>query len=113
MMELPGHPSGQIPWMHYQLPGSEILPNSSGARITMICFWWVVVVLVAAYNANLMSYLAVSERRLPFTTLEEAVADSSVEFYMQKSSVAETFIRVSREYRSAMIYILSIDMSEA
>ena len=53
---------------------------------------------MAEYNADLMSYLAVNERRLPFTTLDEAVTDPSVEFYVEKSTVGETFIRVSGKY---------------
>ena len=53
-------------------------------------------VLVATYSANLMSFLAVNERRLPFTTLEEAVSDPSVEFYVRKSTIAMTYIQASR-----------------
>ena len=47
------------------------------------------------YHAELMASLAFKERRLPFTTLTEAVGDPSVEFYAEKSTVGVTFIQAS------------------
>ena len=56
-------------------------------------FWIVVIVMVCTYCANLIVYLTVFERKMPFTTLGEAVLDP-VEFYVSQTSVVRNMLQV-------------------
>ena len=75
-------------------PAGSNLPRSGKARITVAVLWIVVIVMVCSYSANLIVYLSVFERKIPFSTLVEAVEDKSVEFYVSGSSVGRTMLQV-------------------
>ena len=51
--------------------------------------------MVCSYGANLLVYLAVFERKMTFSTLEEAIQDESVEFYVEESSVVRHMLQVN------------------
>ena len=53
------------------LPGGRREPQGGPGQVTVSFFWVVVMVLVATYSANLMSSLAVTQDKLPFTTLRQ------------------------------------------
>ena len=41
-----------------------------------------------------MTFLAIVERKLPFTTLEGAVKDPNMYFYMEATSVGRSYVEV-------------------
>ena len=70
------------------------LPRSGKSRIMVGLFWIVVIVMVCSYCANLIVYLSVFERKMPFSSLTEAVKDASVEYYVGESSVGRNMLQV-------------------
>ena len=70
------------------------LPRSGKSRILVGLFWIVVIVMVCSYCANLIVYLSVFERKMPFSSLTEAVKDASVEYYVGESSVGRNMLQV-------------------
>ena len=56
-----------------------------------------VITMVCSYCAKLLIYLMVAERKIPFSTLEEAIQDESVEFHIPESNIARSMLQVNDE----------------
>ena len=69
-------------------------PLHGGTRVIISSFWVIVIILMSAYSGNLLTYLAINENKLPFHTLEEAVQDENVAFYLPGNAVSRTLIEV-------------------
>ena len=83
-------------------PAGSNLPRSGKARVTVAVLWIVVIVMVCSYSANLIVYLSVFERKMPFSTVVEAVEDIFVEFYVSDSSVGRTMLQVKSKILNSM-----------
>ena len=88
------------------LEGGEVLPVSTTARIVVSSLWFVIIVIICTYNSNLMSFLTVTIKELPYQTLEEALQYGNTEFYVGRTSVGKSFFEVSNfgfaEYESVL-----------
>lgn len=61
-------------------------------------------ILSAAYSAALISFLAVSEDKLPFSSLDEFVEDGTYKFLVLKDSADYDLITVSLKYDYLFIF---------
>ena len=57
--------------------GNDVTPRSCACRLVYWLGYVTAVVVMAAYSANLFSFLTVQNKELPFQTLEALVADRS------------------------------------
>ena len=54
-------------------------------------------ILLVTYSANLISFLTISERKMPFTTLQGAIEEESVPFKMWGGGATRSMVEVSSE----------------
>ena len=64
-------------------------------KIILLCTWLCAVILTAAYAANLVAFLAVSTTKLPFSNVEEMLAQSQYKFRMMAGTSHELIFRNS------------------
>ena len=62
--------------------------------MTILSIWAGVIVIVMTYNANLTSFLATSQTKLPFSTLEEVVAANDYVLSVYEGEFARNFLEV-------------------
>ena len=55
-------------------------PTNLAERVVFGSWWLFCIIVVATYGANLVAFLAVTQRTLPFTTLEELSAQSDYKY---------------------------------
>ncbi|PSN42619.1 hypothetical protein C0J52_20026 [Blattella germanica] len=72
--------------------GYVITPRSNSCRMVLLCVYIIGAVLLAAYSAALVSFLAKRKPILPFNNLEELVTDGTYKFgLLQKSAEFNVF----------------------
>ena len=74
--------------------GSPHAPNSFTCKIILALFWFVVVVILATFSANLVAFLAVSRGDLPFHTLDEVAEDRTHILQLPDNSLTVTLLQV-------------------
>ena len=74
-------------------PGGPSLPLSQSSRLVIFSCWLVTVVILNTYNANLTSFLAIHERKMPFDNLEGAL-QTDIEFYTYEGGSARNLLQV-------------------
>ena len=74
-------------------PGGATLPLSQSSRVVIFSCWFVTVVILSMYTANLTSSLTVHERKMPFDTLEGAL-QTNIEFYTYNSGSPRVLLQV-------------------
>ena len=74
--------------------GSAEVPNTGHTRAIFIIFWLTSVCLYAYYTARLVSFLTVSVKSLPFSTLSEAVVADGWSVGVQEGTSTFSTIRV-------------------
>ncbi|KAK2172269.1 hypothetical protein NP493_975g02012 [Ridgeia piscesae] len=67
--------------------GSERIPKHWAVRFVFLSWWLFCIIIVAIYGANLVAFLAVSQRSLPFETLEEMTAQTDYKYGMMGGTV--------------------------
>ena len=77
-----------------RLIGGDYTPRCGPARVLVASFWGCVIVLLATYNAKLYTFLAMEERKLPFTTLAGALKARDVGFYVAGTEVGRSLFEV-------------------
>ena len=58
-------------------------PNKLAVRIVVSSWWLFCIIIVATYISNLVAFLAVTRHTLPFTSLEELLANTDYKFGIQ------------------------------
>ncbi|KDR11376.1 hypothetical protein L798_14896, partial [Zootermopsis nevadensis] len=71
--------------------GQDSTPKSWSCRAVYLTSYLVGVVLLAAYSAALISFLAVKRTVLPFQTLQELVNDGTYKFYLASGDLLTYF----------------------
>ena len=74
--------------------GSERRPKHLAVRFVFLSWWFFCIIIVAIYGANLVAFLAVSQRSLPFETLEEMTAQTDYKYGMMGGTVWTDFFKV-------------------
>ena len=75
--------------------GHEKTPRSWPCRLVCLSAHLTAVVLLAAYSATFISFLAVRRSSLPFTTFEEMLNDGTYQLGIMDNSVELNFFDVS------------------
>ena len=74
--------------------GHPKMPVSTGARLVILICWTAALVLVSTFCAKLTSYLAVVDRKMPFSNLKEALQQDA-DFYVFGAGHARDLFSVS------------------
>ena len=77
------------------MSGAELLPHSGISRLVLGLLWITVITTLATYSATLMSYLTVEIRRLPFTSLKQAIQSPQFKIWMNTKSIYAEMFKVS------------------
>ena len=80
--------------LHSLSTGGAETPPHGGTRAILGSFWTIAIILLSTFSGNLLTYLTITEHKLPFDTLEEAVQDENVVFYLPGNAVSKTVIEV-------------------
>lgn len=78
--------------------GRETMPRSWSSRVVYLTSYVVGYVLVAAYSAALVSFLAVQRDELPFTSYEGLLEDGTYELGVTKGAEVSYFSVSSSEF---------------
>ena len=73
------------------IQGGRLLPGGAPAKLALILFWVVVMVLVATYNANLTAFLSVTRKVLPYRTLDEVIKSDHLLTLSEYTFIRNTF----------------------
>ncbi|XP_070526456.1 probable glutamate receptor [Cardiocondyla obscurior] len=73
-------------WGIYCQQGLPEFPKESPIRLVFLSLYISSIIILAVYSASLISYLALSTPRLPFSTLEGYVKDGTYKFIVMRNS---------------------------
>ena len=80
--------------MHMWFAGIPHAPISFACKIILALFWFVAVVTLATFSANLVAFLAVTRGDLPFHTLDEVAEDRTHILQLPDNSLTVTLLQV-------------------
>ncbi|GAB6020303.1 hypothetical protein CHUAL_003017 [Chamberlinius hualienensis] len=81
--------------------GIDVIPNNSSAKIVYAVMWVFSVIIMSAYNSNLISYFTVTDVDWPFRTLEELVQKDDYRLVMIKGT---TYLSDFEKDKESVLY---------
>lgn len=93
----------QISLILFRLVGGFQKPVSSPARMLAASWWATGIVMYAIYTGNLIAFLTVTHRKMPFNSLEAMVEQSVYSYGVEKGIIQEMLFRVCTGFPSIII----------
>ena len=69
-------------------------PANLPARILASSWWAIVIIMYAVYTGNLIAFLTVAHRKMPFNTLKDMVQQTVYEFGLETGIVQHMLFKV-------------------